>query len=108
VLLATRVTRLGKFSLIGRLFVLCSFFNCISNPNFLATFFAEKNYTIILTKNGLDYVLGAFFTNSSGHPACKSLAVFFLIQTVQQIQSVIPLLYFSKEKNNTKDLKLEN
>jgi hypothetical protein len=35
-----------------------------------ATFFLGKIYVLILTKNGLGYILGDFFTNSSGHPGC--------------------------------------
>jgi hypothetical protein len=29
----------------------------------------EKSNVLILTKNGLGYILGGFFTKSSGHPA---------------------------------------
>jgi hypothetical protein len=40
-----------------------------SCPNFWAAFFTVKvKITTILTKNGLGYILGDFFTNSSGHP----------------------------------------
>jgi hypothetical protein len=28
----------------------------------------------ILTKNGLGYIVGDFFTNSSGHPVCDALS----------------------------------
>jgi hypothetical protein len=30
--------------------------------------FRGKTYVLILTKNGLGYILGDFVTNSSGHP----------------------------------------
>jgi hypothetical protein len=36
--------------------------------NFLAAFFHEKRLCIILDRNGLGYILGNFFTYSSGHP----------------------------------------
>jgi hypothetical protein len=32
-----------------------------------ATFFQSKRCALITTKNGLGYILGDFFTNSSGH-----------------------------------------
>jgi hypothetical protein len=35
----------------------------------VAIYYHGKSYTIILTKNGLGYILGGFFTNASGHPA---------------------------------------
>jgi hypothetical protein len=60
-----RVTRLGEFSPIGQLFTLDSFFNYKSSPK------RGKIYAFILTKNRLDSILGDFFTNSSGHPACR-------------------------------------
>jgi hypothetical protein len=34
-----------------------------------ASFFHGTSYVFILTKNVLGYILGDFFTNSSGHPA---------------------------------------
>jgi hypothetical protein len=34
----------------------------------LATFFHGTNTVLILAKYGLGYILGDFFTNSSGHP----------------------------------------
>jgi hypothetical protein len=34
-----------------------------------ATFSHRKVYVLILTKNGLGYILGCLFTNSSDHPA---------------------------------------
>jgi hypothetical protein len=35
-----------------------------------ATFFHGYGCALILTKSGLGYILGVFFKNSSGHPAC--------------------------------------
>jgi hypothetical protein len=37
--------------------------------NFWSTSFSSKNCVSILTKNGLGYILGHFFPNSSGRPA---------------------------------------
>jgi hypothetical protein len=39
----------------------------------LGYFFQRKSYVFISTKLGLGYILGEFFTNSSGHPACQPL-----------------------------------
>jgi hypothetical protein len=38
------------------------------SPIYWATFFNGKSYAYNLTKNGLGYILGDFFTSSSGHP----------------------------------------
>jgi hypothetical protein len=66
----TRVTRLGEFSPIGRLFSLgSSSKNCRSSQIFWATIFCGKNYLLALTTTGLGYILGYFFKNASGHPA---------------------------------------
>jgi hypothetical protein len=43
-----------------------------SIPHFCSTYFPSLEYVSILTKNGLGYRLGDFFTNSSGHPAGSS------------------------------------
>jgi hypothetical protein len=51
-----RVTKLGEFSPLGRLFTLDRFSeNNISTHN-------------LWVKNGLGYIFGEFLTNSSGHP----------------------------------------
>jgi hypothetical protein len=39
-----------------------------------ATVIHFKNDALILTKNGLGYTLGDFFTNSSGHPVGKRIS----------------------------------
>jgi hypothetical protein len=41
--------------------------NYRSCPNSLATFSHGKIYVQFLTRNGLGYILGVFFTNSPGH-----------------------------------------
>jgi hypothetical protein len=38
---------------------------------FWVNFFLGKISVLMLTKNGLGPILGEFFKNSSGHPACK-------------------------------------
>jgi hypothetical protein len=40
----------------------------INGPHFWATFFNRRGYTLIWQENRLGYILGDFFTNSSGHP----------------------------------------
>jgi hypothetical protein len=71
-LFATRVTRLGEFSRIGRLVSLGSFFLKImyrSITNLWPTLVHGKGYVFILTNNcWLNYILDNFFTISSGHP----------------------------------------
>jgi hypothetical protein len=62
-LFTTRVTRLGEFSPIGRLFNLGSFENFRSRAKFLGYFFLITRYVLILAKQGLDCTLGDFFTN---------------------------------------------
>jgi hypothetical protein len=62
------VTRLGEFSPNGRLFTLGTVMNPKRSPNFCATFSRSVDYALILPKIGLGYILGVFFTNSSGHP----------------------------------------
>jgi hypothetical protein len=64
-----RVTRSGEFS------TLRSFFENCSLPTFfdLRTFLRRRRYVLILANPGLGYILGDFFTNSSGHTASGSL-----------------------------------
>jgi hypothetical protein len=58
----------------GRLFLLGIFFEKYrSSPNLLATLPFGKIYALIVTNKGLGYILGDFFTNSSGHPVQKRL-----------------------------------
>jgi hypothetical protein len=54
---------------IWRFFAYCVILgNYRSSQIFRATIFSGKNYVLILTRNGLGYILGNFFKNSSGHP----------------------------------------
>jgi hypothetical protein len=56
-----RVTRLGEFSPIGRLFSLCRFLEKYkSSPKFLSTFIHGKSFILTLPKNELGYILGDF------------------------------------------------
>jgi hypothetical protein len=57
----------GEISPNARLFALGSFSKIYtSSPKLWATSFQRIDYVLILTKNGLGYILGDFFTNSSG------------------------------------------
>jgi hypothetical protein len=62
--LAPRVTRLGDFFTFGM------FLKIKEVAHFGAIFSNSTRYVLILTNNWLGYILGDFFTNSSGHPAC--------------------------------------
>jgi hypothetical protein len=65
------VTRLGKFSPFGRLFILSSFFKTYRcRTVFLLLFFHGIINVLILTKKSVGKHFGRFFfTISSGHPA---------------------------------------
>jgi hypothetical protein len=65
---------LGEFSPKARLFTLGSFSKITQGAEkFGAILFQRIDYVLILTKNGLGYILGDLFTNSSGHPASDSV-----------------------------------
>jgi hypothetical protein len=66
---STRVTRLGDFSPIGRLFTFCILLKITGTAQFLSTFFHGKSDALILTKYRFGYILSDFFTYSSGHSA---------------------------------------
>jgi hypothetical protein len=53
------------FSPIGWLFTLGSFFKKTGVTKVFGQFFRGTNYVLILADNGLGYILGTFFTNSS-------------------------------------------
>jgi hypothetical protein len=68
------VNRLGEFLPNGRSFTLNSFYKKLQNwRKILAYFFSlgSIDYVIILTIYWLGYILGDFFTISSGHPGQK-------------------------------------
>jgi hypothetical protein len=52
----------------GECLLLAVFITYKSSPSFCGTFCYGKNYELVLAKNGLGYILGNFFANSSGHP----------------------------------------
>jgi hypothetical protein len=61
---------LGEFSPNGRSLTLGSFLKIAVVAQFLgATLFHSTSYVLIWAKQGLGYILGDFFTNSSGHSA---------------------------------------
>jgi hypothetical protein len=43
--------------------------------NFLETFYTVKVMHFISTKNGLGYILGYLFANSSGHPVPQAISI---------------------------------
>jgi hypothetical protein len=57
---------------IGRLFTLCSFVKLTEKNLLSGYFFNCKSYVLIITKNVLGYILGDFFSNAFGHPACAA------------------------------------
>jgi hypothetical protein len=66
---ATRVTRLGEFSTIGRLFALGSCLKMTEVAQILGLLVSSQQVTeSFFSKNRLGHILGAFFINSSGHP----------------------------------------
>jgi hypothetical protein len=93
---------LGEFSPIGRLFSLGSCFlwevvffgQLFSLGSFLKIIKAAQLlclhgniYVFVLTKNGLGYILGDFFTNSSGHPARVRKSVRTYVQYCTPLQA---------------------
>jgi hypothetical protein len=78
IMLSSRVNRLGEFSHIGRLFNLGSLLeNYRDRPNCVLIFplYVHNSYALILTQKPLGYILGIFFSNSSGHPDFKQQSV---------------------------------
>jgi hypothetical protein len=63
-----RVTRLGKYLPIKRLFTLGSFSKIIEEAHFLLLLFAIKGVNKFIQKMGLATFWAIFCTNSSGHP----------------------------------------
>jgi hypothetical protein len=65
---AIRVTR---FSAVGRLLTSGCFVKVTKVLQNFDHFFNDKNYVLILTINGLGYILGDYLTNSSGFAASQ-------------------------------------
>jgi hypothetical protein len=59
----------AQFRLLSYFFLWTVFWKIQKQPTVLGYFFPRKSNVLILTKKRLSYILGAFFTNSSGHPA---------------------------------------
>jgi hypothetical protein len=68
-LVSSDLSRVTRFSPIGRLFSLGSLKKCKISPHFGQLFSSGKcDLLMDLTKNLLGSILGKIFTNSSGHP----------------------------------------
>jgi hypothetical protein len=50
----------------------------------LGGFFPGKSCVLVLTKIGLGYILGDFYTNSSGHPVVSLVPSYCLIRLREQ------------------------
>jgi hypothetical protein len=73
-----RVTRLGELSPFGRLFSLEFFLKLPTvRPNSWTSFVFSKSYVLTLSKKGLDFILGDFFTNLCGHPGVRANGIDF-------------------------------
>jgi hypothetical protein len=66
---------LCEFSLLGRVFRLASFGKLQKQAILLCHSFPDKTLLLILTKNGLGYILGDFFTKSSGTAHVSNVSV---------------------------------
>jgi hypothetical protein len=65
---------LGEFLPNGPMFIFGSFLKIKkSSKNNWAICFQSKSYVLIMAKNGLGYILGDFFKNSSGHHPHKKI-----------------------------------
>jgi hypothetical protein len=69
------VTRLGEFSSIGRLFAWGSFLKISGVTQIHGLLLPRFKLWINFDERGLGQILGAFSTNSSGHPARAPYAV---------------------------------
>jgi hypothetical protein len=54
------------------------FKNYRGGTNFSTTLLHSTSYVLILTKNGLGFTLGDFFTSPSGHPDVREHCAFYL------------------------------
>jgi hypothetical protein len=61
-----RVTRLGEFSPIGLFWAAFSKLTKEAKIFGVSVSTAHKSYVLVLTKNGVGYILSDFFTNPSG------------------------------------------
>jgi hypothetical protein len=63
-----QIGRVFVYIYVRWLFTLAVFENYRSSTENLGHFFHRTSYVSILTRHGLGYILGDFFTNSTGHP----------------------------------------
>jgi hypothetical protein len=63
-----RVSRLGENSSFWRLNTLGIFVKLTEMAQTIGLFFRGKSYVFNFHRNGLGYILGDFFTDTSGHP----------------------------------------
>jgi hypothetical protein len=81
----------------GILFTLSNFFKIPKEDQMLwLHLFTKKSYVQILINNGLGYILGEFFTNSSGHPACE----LYRLSSFSEIRRNYFRMIFALPKNN--------
>jgi hypothetical protein len=73
--LASRVTGLAAFRTLGDCLLWSVFEKSQKWLKIFCHFFHGKLSILILTKNGLGYILGDFFANSSGHSVVKRLCL---------------------------------
>jgi hypothetical protein len=73
----------------------------IISANFWATFLCDTSYVLILTKNGLGYILGDFFKNSSGHPDYLAYIIwpilfglYYLAENIWPVPIVWPKIFW--------------
>jgi hypothetical protein len=67
------VTRSGEFSPNGHYCTVGRFIKITEVARILGYIFPKCKFWINLDKNGLGYILGDFFINSSGHPALRTI-----------------------------------
>jgi hypothetical protein len=103
-----RVTRLGEFSPVWAFVFFGQFFWKLQKYVKLLAYFLCNTSLLILTKKGLDYILGDFSRNSSGHPASFLRLSFNLCQflATRVARSLCNTKHTKTGKNIPKDLKL--
>jgi hypothetical protein len=67
-----RVTRLDEFSPNGQLFTSSRFLKITKGDQMFGLLLSTKTYVFIFVNNRLGYILGGFFTSSSGHHGRQS------------------------------------
>jgi hypothetical protein len=62
----------ANFRSLGDCLLWAGFFKLKKVDDIFRLLLPTIGYALSLQKNGLGYILGDFFTNSSGHPVCQS------------------------------------